>query len=189
LRVNANRPLFQHAAEGVVVGQLRDLEEALRLVRDLLQQLLEALFVELVHDGVERLLLPALRQHFHHVLVVADHVVGERGEPAVLEVDDAVGDVEDAVVVGDHQDGRALLLGQHLHALDHLAPRLLVERGRGLVRQQDLRLGRERARDRHALALAAGQGLALVIEPLAEPDRLQHGARAPAARPRGCSAA
>ena len=53
-------------------------------------------------------------------------------------------------------------LASALHAVDDLAARLLVERGGRLVGQHHGRLGDQRARDRHALALAAGELLGLV---------------------------
>ena len=87
---------------------------------------------------------------------------------------DAVGDVEDAVVVGDEQDRRAALAGQRLHAIDHFAARGLVE-GRGrLVRQHHRRFPDERPRDRHALALAAGQLVRPLAGVLAEADGFEH---------------
>ncbi len=58
-------------------------------------------------------------------------------------------------VISRHGLLQLLLDLQHLVAEQQ--PRLLVERGERLVHQQDLRLGRERARDRDALAHAAGQ--------------------------------
>ena len=39
----------------------------------------------------------------------------------------------------------------------HVEPQVLVERREGLVEQQDRRLDRQRARQRHALLLAAGE--------------------------------
>ena len=110
----------------------------------------------------------------HHLLRVRDHRVGERREPAVLEVQDAVGDVEDAVVVGDEQDRRAALARERLHAIDDFAARRLVERGRRLVGEHHGRLADERARDRDALALAAGELLGTLVRVLAEAHGLEH---------------
>ena len=116
--------------------------------------------------------------------------VGERRQPAVLEVDDAVGDVEDAVVVRDQQDGDALLLGEVVHQVDDVAAGLLVERRGRLVGEDDARPRGERARDRDALLLAARELAREVVEPLAEADRLEHRDGAPRAPPcataRGC---
>ena len=87
---------------------------------------------------------------------------------------DAVGDVEDAVVVGDDQDRRTLFPRQRLHAVDDLAPGGLVERRRGLVGQHDRGVADQRARDRDALALAARQLVGALVDVRAEADRLEH---------------
>ena len=42
-----------------------------------------------------------------------------RGQAAVLHDDDAIGHIEDLVVVGDHDDRGVLLAGQLLHQLHH----------------------------------------------------------------------
>ena len=100
---------------------------------------------------------------------------GERRQPAVLEVDDAVGDVEDAVVVRDQQHGDALLLGQIVHQVDHVAAGLLVERRGGLVGEDDARPPGERAGDRDALLLPARE-LAREVRAArcAQADRFEH---------------
>jgi hypothetical protein len=58
--------------------------------------------------------------------------------------------------VRDHHHGHAFL-GQAHHHVQHLAHHLGVERGGRLVEQHDDRVHRQRAGDRHALLLAAGQ--------------------------------
>ena len=55
-----------------------------------------------------------------------------------------------------HQHGHAVL-GETHHGVEHLLDHFRVERGGRLVEQHDLRVHAERARDRHALLLAAGQ--------------------------------
>ena len=96
-----------------------------------------------------------MREHAHELARVGDDALGERVQPAVLQVDDAVGDVEDAVVVGDEQHRAALLARERPHQLDDVAARLLVERRGRLVGEHELRLGDERARDGDALLLPA----------------------------------
>ena len=60
-----------------------------------------------------------------------------------------------ALIVGDEDEGRAELLMQPLHFVLHTAAQVLVERRERLVEQEDGRLEDERARERHALLLAA----------------------------------
>ncbi len=59
-------------------------------------------------------------------------------------------------------------LGEVAHHVEHLADELRVERRGRLVEQHQLRVHRQRARDRDALLLAAGErhrvGVALVAE-------------------------
>ena len=59
--------------------------------------------------------------------------------------------------MGDEKDGLVQLLLDLQHLVAQQQPRLLVERGKRLVHQQDLRARAQRAGDRHALAHAARQ--------------------------------
>ena len=61
-------------------------------------------------------------------------------------------------------------VGQQLHDLDR---RLGIERGRGLVGEQQLRLLHHGARDAHALALAAGQRVGAAMREAREPDDVE----------------
>ena len=61
------------------------------------------------------------------------------------------------LVVGDEEEGDAQLALQRLQLGLHLLAQLQVERAQRLVEQQHLRLVDQRARQRHALALAARQ--------------------------------
>ena len=75
------------------------------------------------------------------------------GLPAGVHDDDVVGDVrDDAEIVGDQDDRRAETLAELAHQVED--PRLdgHVERGRGLVCDQDPRVAGERHRDHHPLA-------------------------------------
>ena len=79
---------------------------------------------------------------------------------------------DDAEVVRDQQDRHAEPLAQLAQQLEDLRLDRHVERGRRLVGDQQLRVARERHRDHHALAHAAGQLVRVVV--------------ARAGRPRGC---
>ena len=100
---------------------------------------------------------------------------------------DLVGDLaREAHLVGDDHAGHALL-GEFADRHQHLLDGLGIERRRHLVEQHHVRIHRERARDRDALLLAAGQlariGVLLALR--AAPSR---SARAPAPRPPSCRA-
>ena len=78
------------------------------------------------------------------------------------------------LVVGDDDEGDAgLLLDVHDFELRVLA-QLLVERAERLVEQQHLGLLGERAGQRHALALAAGQLMRLALGERRELDQIEH---------------
>ena len=71
--------------------------------------------------------------------------------------DHAMADLaREAHLVRDHHHRHALLRKLH-HDVEHFAHHFRVERGRGLVEQHHDRVHRQRARDRHALLLAAGE--------------------------------
>ena len=74
----------------------------------------------------------------------------------VVHDDDPVGDLEGLLlVVRDEDAGDVDLVVQAAEPLAELLAHLGVERAEGLVEEEDLRLGGERARERDALALAA----------------------------------
>src|SRR4029079_10830397 len=76
---------------------------------------------------------------------------------AVFHFGDAVAVVEDAVVVGHHDDG-AVGLHRHLsHELHHCLAGLCVEGAGGLVADDELGIGDQGAGEGDALLLAAGE--------------------------------
>jgi hypothetical protein len=80
-----------------------------------------------------------------------DHLAG-------IEHRHAVADTADHVhLVGDQHDGQAQLAVDLRQQRQHRGGGLRVQRAGGLVAQQDLRAGRQRAGDADALLLAAGQ--------------------------------
>ena len=176
--MKTRRRLLEQALVGLVARERGGLEEALRLLRQVRERAAEGGLVHLRDQLLERLLARAVRQQVHHVLRVGDHGLGERRDAAVLEVQDAIRDVEDPVVVGHEQDRRALFLRQRLHPVDDLAARDAVERGGRLVGEHDGRIAHERPRDRDALPLAAREFVGALVDVRAEADRLEHRARA-----------
>ena len=78
-------------------------------------------------------------------------------DDAAIDEQHAVGDVAGkAHLVGDDDHGHAVI-GELAHHAEHVADQLGIERRGRLVEQDRLRLHRERARDRDALLLAAGE--------------------------------
>ncbi len=75
----------------------------------------------------------------------------------------------------DQNRGRAALAGEVKERFAQLRRRHFVEMAEGLVGEQDLRLHRKRARDRHALAHAAGQFVRIGIGELTETEPVQPG--------------
>ena len=96
-------------------------------------------------------------------------------EPALVEHGDAVGHGQRLFLVVRHQDGGGA--GEALDALDldlHVEAQVLVERRERLVEQQDARLDGERAGERDALLLAAGELLGIAVGDVLELDQRQH---------------
>ena len=104
----------------------------------------------------------------HHADEVRDEAVGRAlvdfvrrvalEEPPVLQHRHAVGhDQRLLLVVRDHHEGDADLVLQALQLELHGAAELLVERGERLVEQEQARALHQRAGERHALLLAAGE--------------------------------
>src|SRR5690606_19293349 len=86
---------------------------------------------------------------------------------------DAIGHVGDGRVVRDQKRRRTRRLVDAFDGLEHAHTRRAVERAGRLVAEQHGRLLRDRARDRDALLLAAGELRGEVIEPLREPDDVE----------------
>ena len=96
-------------------------------------------------------------------------------EPAGIHHPDPVGHRHRLfLVVGDDDEGHAEpALQVHQFELRALA-QLFVERGQRLVEQQHLRTARQRARQRHALLLAAGELIRLALLHAVELDQRNH---------------
>src|SRR6185369_15575244 len=97
-------------------------------------------------------------------------------QPAVGDLDDAVGGRHDPGVVGGEDERGAALAVEAAHEIDDLAPGGAVEVRRGLVGQDQRGLADQRAGDGHALLLAARQLAGAVACALAEPDLLERAA-------------
>ncbi len=61
--------------------------------------------------------------------------------------------------------------------VEHLGDELRVERARHLVEQQQVRLHRERTRDRDALLLAAREPVRVLVALVREPEALEQAGR------------
>ena len=109
-------------------------------------------------------------------------------DPAGVHDDDVVGRLrDDAHVVGDDDHRHLVLVAEVLEQVEHLRLHGDVERGRRLVRDQELRVARERDRDHHALAHAAGEAVRIVVEPLAARSGCRTSSSSSIARLRACA--
>src|SRR5688500_18593201 len=95
-------------------------------------------------------------------------------ELALLEVQRAARELRGLRVVGHHHDGLAVLAVEDLQQSQDLVRRPAVEVAGRLVADQDGRVRHERARNRDALFLAAGELLRLVTRAIGEPHDLEH---------------
>ena len=87
---------------------------------------------------------------------------------------DAVGKLERLFLIVRHEHARqADLLVKTAQPAPQLLPHLGIERAERLVEQQHLGLDRQRARKRHALALAAGELRGIAIAQVVELHQLQ----------------
>ncbi len=104
--------------------------------------------------------------------------------PAVEEADPVRHLPGEAHLVGRHQD-RDAAVGELADDREHLADQLRVQRGGDLVEQQQPRAHGERAGDRHALLLAAGEPVRVGVGEAGQPDPAQQlaGALVGLARP------
>ena len=90
---------------------------------------------------------------------------------AILQCQDAVRAIEDAIVMRDHHSGRAPGLPQLFQKGDYLGGRFPIKRCGRLVRQNDIGIADKGPADRHALLLPARQVRGQVIQPIREPQK------------------
>ena len=134
-----------------------------------------------VHEGRAVRGRPRRRAQRHEL------TTARRDEHAVADAQDAFRLRGDAVVVRDEQHRHPVLVAHAAEQVEDLRAGLGVERAGRLVREQQPRPVRERARDRDPLALAAGERRRIAVDPLAEPDLDEQLAR-PRARARRATA-
>src|SRR5262245_20373839 len=120
-------------------------------------------------EGLGALLTGVLQHLVGRALLVDDTLVQKEHLPGHV-----IGKTE---LVCDDQHGHALVR-EVAHGAQHLADELGIERGRHLVEQDDGRLHGERACDRHALLLAAGEPRGVLAGLVDEADFLEIGPRA-----------
>ena len=96
---------------------------------------------------------------------------------AIAHLEDAIGMRGDVRVVRDQHD-RVVFVAQSLEQRQDLLAGPAVERTGGLVGEQDRRTVDQRARDRDALLLAAGQLAGTMLGAFAQADRVQRRMRA-----------
>ncbi|MPL93961.1 hypothetical protein SDC9_40109 [bioreactor metagenome] len=100
------------------------------------------------------------------------------GKAAGAEDGDAIGHHQRLFLIVGHRDHRRTDLARDVHDLDlHLPAQLLVERRHRLVKEHDIGVEDERARERHALLLAARHLLRETFGEIGQPDDTQHLAR------------
>ena len=91
----------------------------------------------------------------------------------VTQAQHAICHARDGGIVGDNDDGAAVGAVDVLHELQDFLGRLVVERARGLVAQQQARVFDERATDGTALLLAARNLTRKFVAVLVEAQRTQ----------------
>ena len=96
-----------------------------------------------------------------------------RPRPARQQVDHVGDRLRLLEVVGDEQHGDALALDPGEQVLGDVVADDGVERGEGLVHQQEPRLQRQHLRQRHPLALAAGELARIAVLEAGEPEAVE----------------
>ena len=162
--------MLEHDLEGLIGADAHQLEQLLGLGGHLLQDPRKLCGRHALDLACELLHALRLRQRAEKLLRAGQDGVREAREAPLLEVNQAVGNVEYAVVMGHQQDRAPIPLGQLMEALDDFAPRLLVERRRRLVGEDDTRAPGESASDGDPLLLPGGELVRVFTRVLFEAD-------------------
>ena len=124
-------------------------------------------------EVIGRIRVVLLQQVQHPAGALGNHFA-QGLDATVLDVQDAVRDIEDTVVVR-HEDHRGAVLAREvLDQFHHVATRLLVERRRRFVGQHDFRPVHQCPRDPRALLLSAREFGGRLVCVLGKSDPLQH---------------
>ena len=94
-------------------------------------------------------------------------------DASVAQAQHAVGHAGDGGVVRDDDDGAAVLVVDILHELQDFLGRLVVERSRGLVAQQELRVFRDGTGNGHTLHLSAGHLIGFMFQTVTQSHSYQ----------------
>ena len=93
--------------------------------------------------------------------------------PAVFQRDDPVSQVQNPVVMGDHDRGGAAFAPQHLEHLDHDPAAVSVQCGGWFVGHHDFGVSNQSPRHRDPLFLAARQVSGQIMQPVVQSDQPQ----------------
>ena len=138
------------------VKQTDDLQELLEFRGHLIQHFHELIRRKPGHVTDQFPLTGKLSERRKHVAGVRDHACGERRELPIFQSHDAVGNIENPVVVRYEQDRALLRLGKVLQYFDDFAAGFFVQGGSRFVGKNDFRVSYQRPRNRNALFLTAG---------------------------------
>ncbi len=86
-----------------------------------------------------------------------------------MHADHTIGDRRDGGIMRHDHHRRTILTTHILQNPQHLLPRVVIQRARRLIAQQDLRILGHRTRDRHTLLLATRQLRRKIIHTVSEP--------------------
>ena len=85
---------------------------------------------------------------------VSGKIAGLGAQPAILHMELAFGNVQNARVVGDEQHGAVLLVGQLLNQVHHVATGMTIKGSGWFVSEHDFGFCNQGTGDRHPLFLA-----------------------------------
>src|SRR5262249_28859530 len=107
-----------------------------------------------------------------------------RGQDAFFEVALDVGPRSRAPIVRDHRDRFLEFAVERFHEIEDILGALGVEISRRLVRDEHIRVDHDRARDRHALLLSAGELPRVMLRTVSQADDASDDHPRPASRAR-----
>ena len=155
LQYDRLKHLIKQRLDGFLVPQIDRAEKLFEFTGHMIQHIKKLFVGHAAHMPHQVSLALQLLEDRQKPASVGYQACDKGDHAAILQGQHAVRDVEDAVVMGHHQNGAALPFGELVQQFDDLPASLPIKRGGWLISKHNLGMTDQSSRDSHPLPLAA----------------------------------